>query len=112
MTESNKDGILYYEKQREEIETALSETVARAKACAANTLSNLLVDRKAQSCWQKELNGRAPNKGDFCIFVRENGYMVMALWQYRKLSEKNKTKIAREYDYKAIPEDRVCQKSS
>lgn len=112
MIESNANGIVYYKQRCGEIENALARAVERAKACAQSTLSNMLSGNKAQKSWQKELNGREPNKDDFCVFVRINGYMTIALWQYRKLSKKDKSKIDREYDYKAIPEDRICRISS
>lgn len=85
-------GKFWYENQRKEIEAALDDAVKRANTCMSKGWDNYLGDRKA-------------NRDDFCVFVKENGWMIIAVWAYKKLSKTNKKKIEKgNYEYQLIPE--------
>lgn len=61
-TVTSFDGLRYYEKYKKEIAQAI-----------------------------KNLDERATEK-DFCVFVRENGYMVITPEGYEKLTKRDKKK--------------------
>lgn len=96
------NGKRYFEDQREKIEDAL-ETAART-AEASITWSGKADAHSLR--WREQLGDRKYVKPeDFCVFVKENGYMILALWAYKKLSKADKKKIDKGgYEYIYIPE--------
>ncbi len=85
-------GKFWYESQRKEIESALDAAVERANVSISKGWNDYLGDRRA-------------TLDDFCVFVKENGYMIIAIWVYKKLPKANKKKIEKSYyEYQLIPE--------
>lgn len=102
MLTTTLNGKRYFEDQREKIETALAYTVRSAQAYIATA-----DERESRlKRWREQLGDRKRvQKDDFCVFVKENGYMILALWAYKKLSKADKKKIDKGgYEYIYIPE--------
>lgn len=53
----------------------------------------------------KNLDERATEE-DFCVFVRENGYMVITPEGYEKLTKRDKKKIDKGYEHKQFAESK------
>lgn len=75
-TVTSVDGLRYYEKYKKEIAQAI-----------------------------KNLDKRATEE-DFCVFVRENGYMVITPEGYEKLTKRDKKKIDKGYEHKQFAESK------
>lgn len=75
-TVTSVDGLRYYEKYKKEIVQAI-----------------------------KNLDKRA-TEDDFCVFVRENGYMVITPEGYEKLTKRDKKKIDKDYEHKQFVESK------
>lgn len=104
MVETTENGRYYYRNQQNQIELALANAIKAAAACVQIADINPRYNSRTQNGWVDALKGEMPKREDFCIFVSERGYMVIALWYYRKLSKKDKRLIDRAYEYKFIPE--------
>lgn len=78
-------GAIYRKKFSDEIEQAMQDVKERWSL--------------ANPCEDKALTDE-----DFCIFVRENGRMVLLKNAYAKMSKTKKKFIERSYEYRQIPE--------
>ena len=85
MISSTLNGETYRQKFSEEIKAAIEET--KNRWYVANAYAERILTEK-----------------DFCIFVGENGYMVILKRAYAKMSKTKKKFIERSYEYRQIPE--------
>lgn len=95
MLTTTEAGKRYYERQEAAIEIALQRAVETTNRS----------DSKGWEKWLVQHDRERVERGDFCVFVKENGYMIIALWAYNKLSKANKKKVDKGgYEYIYIPE--------
>jgi len=80
---STQAGEQYRERYSTEIESAIQEVKQRRHDAYLDNDRTLAIE-------------------DFCVFVRENGYMVMIKEAYQKLSKTKKKFIERSYEYRQI----------
>lgn len=109
MFESTGKGIQYFQAQSETIERAIKSTIQRIKSVQSNLLTNEYRGSALQKQLSKYFQDREPTKDDFCVFIKENGYLLMLVAGYEKLPKTTKKKIERDYEFRYVPEE-LCPK--